>query len=547
MYEESFRHNAELPALTDYSSKETFTYLQLAQEVARLHLVFEQCGIQSGDKIALVGRNTNRWVIAYVATITYGAVIVPILQDFSRDDINNIITHSEARLLFVGTPHSALIEPQRENMLEAIISLNDFKCTFERNGSRVTDACNSVDTLFAERYPAGFTVTDIHYAPFANERLMILSYTSGTTGSSKGVMLSANNIVSNVMFALSYKMHFRGSKVLSYLPLAHAYGCAFDMLTPLAIGSHITLLGKLPSAKVMLDALQQVNPYLVCTVPLVIEKICRKKVFPQLQKNPMKTLIKIPGINNIMYHVLGRKLRHAFGNGLYEVNMGGAAVDPEVETFLKKVKFPFTVGYGMTECAPLISYASHKVYKSTSCGHMVTGMEVKIDSADPYNKAGEILVRGENVMMGYYKNEAATRATIDNFGWLHTGDLGVMDPDTTIYIKGRCKTMILLSNGQNIYPEQIESKLNNLELVMESLVIEDEGKLVALVVPNYEEADKLGLTKTKLNELMSHNIEKLNKMVAPFEKISKTVVRDSEFEKTPKKSIKRYLYAVLGR
>lgn len=543
MYQRSFSTNADLPALTDYSTQETFTYLQLAAEVAKLHLLFDHYGVQQGDRIALVGRNTARWVISYMSVITYGAVIVPILQDFHAEDINHIIDHSESKLLFVGDAHAGYIDTQNDKLLDVVISLTDFSCRYERNSTDLTEFAANIEQHFAERYPAGFGVGDIKYADVPNQRMVLINYTSGTTGNSKGVMLAANSIASNVLYAEAMKLYYAGSKLLSYLPLAHAFGCAFDMLTPLKVGTHITLLGKLPTAKLMLEALQQVNPYMVCTVPLVVEKICKKQVFPLLERNPLKTLLKVPLLREAVYAMLRKKLTSAFGKNIYEVVLGGAAVDPEVESFLMKIKFPFTTGYGMTECGPLISYVGHKRYTPASCGTICYGMEARIDSADPQHITGEILVRGENVMLGYYKNPEATEAVLDSDGWLHTGDMGTI-VDGYVFIKGRCKTMILLSNGQNIYPEQIEFKLNNLELVSESLVVEQEGKLVALVVPDYDEAKRSGLNKEALLGLMNRNIERLNRMVAPYEKVSRVVIRDREFEKTPKKSIKRYLYAV---
>ena len=383
---------------------------------------------------------------------------------------------------------------------------------------------------------------DIRYPEVPNDKVCIISYTSGTTGLSKGVMLSVNNVTSNVVFAIDYKFHYRGSRVLGILPLAHAFGCAFDMLTPLATGSHITLLGKLPAAPILLKALKDVKPDLLLTVPLLIEKIVKGKVMPTLQKQPVKTLTKIPLLNKLIYKKVRTQLMDAFGGALTELIMGGAALNSDVEKLLKKIQLPYTVGYGMTECAPLICYAHHTSYKSLSCGRLVPGMEMKIDSTDPYNIPGEICVRGENVTLGYYKNPTATEAVFDSEGWFHTGDMGVVDKAGNCFIRGRCKTMILSNNGQNIYPEEIEAKLNNLEAVVESLIVEEEGKLVALVVPNYELAQKEGWSTTHLKELMAENLKKLNTLVAPYEKVSTIKLCATEFEKTPKRSIRRYLY-----
>ncbi|MBO7197679.1 MAG: AMP-binding protein [Tidjanibacter sp.] len=542
MYQESFRSNAELPALTDYFKKNTLTYLDLAQLVAKYHLVFEKYGIKAGDKIALIGRNTPMWVTAYVATITYGCVIVPILQDFNPIDATNIVNHSDSRLLFMSQDVWEKIDVEKFEQLEAVVNYESKEVLWERTEGSIAPIMNNVEQLFGERYPKGFTTNDIIYPEVEGKQVFIISYTSGTTGLSKGVMLTVDNITSNVVFAIKYKFHYKGSRVLGILPLAHAFGCAFDMLTPLATGSHITLLGKLPAAPILLKALKDVKPDLLLTVPLLVEKIIKGKVVPTLEKQPIKTLIKIPLLNKVIYKKVRTQLMDAFGGALTELIMGGAALNSDMEKLLKKIGLPYTVGYGMTECAPLICYAHHSEYKSLSCGKLVPGMEMKIDSADPYNIPGEICVRGDNVTAGYYKNPAATEAVFDKEGWFHTGDMGVVDAATNCFIRGRCKTMILSNNGQNIYPEEIEAKLNNLEAVVESLIVEEEGKLVALVVPNYEMAQKNGWSTTQIKELMNENLKKLNTLVAPYERVSTIKVCAAEFEKTPKRSIRRYLY-----
>ena len=542
MYEESFRNNAELPALSDYFKKTTLTYFDLAQNVAKYHLAFEKYGIVAGEKIALIGRNTPKWVTAYAATITYGAVIVPILQDFNPIDATNIVNHSDSRVLFLSSDIWDKLDVEQFEKLEAVVDYESMTTLWERNEGSFAPLMENMESLFAERYPEGFKVEDIRYPEVPNDKVCIISYTSGTTGLSKGVMLSVNNVTSNVVFAIDYKFHYRGSRVLGILPLAHAFGCAFDMLTPLATGSHITLLGKLPAAPILLKALKDVKPDLLLTVPLLIEKIVKGKVMPTLQKQPVKTLTKIPLLNKLIYKKVRTQLMDAFGGALTELIMGGAALNSDVEKLLKKIQLPYTVGYGMTECAPLICYAHHTSYKSLSCGRLVPGMEMKIDSTDPYNIPGEICVRGENVTLGYYKNPTATEAVFDSEGWFHTGDMGVVDKAGNCFIRGRCKTMILSNNGQNIYPEEIEAKLNNLEAVVESLIVEEEGKLVALVVPNYELAQKEGWSTTHLKELMAENLKKLNTLVAPYEKVSTIKLCATEFEKTPKRSIRRYLY-----
>ncbi|MBR2423764.1 MAG: AMP-binding protein [Tidjanibacter sp.] len=548
MYQESFRTNAELPALTDYFKKQTLSYFDVATLVAKNHLVFEKYGIKAGDKIALIGRNTPMWVSTYASTITYGAVIVPILQDFNPIDATNIINHSDSRILFLSNDVWAKMDPTKFEQLEAVVDYETMEPLWEKEGTTITDLYKNIDTLFAERYPKGFSTEDIVYPEVTNDKVCIISYTSGTTGLSKGVMLTVNNVTANVAFAIEYKFHYRGSRVLGILPLAHAFGCAFDMLTPLATGSHITLLGKLPAAPILLKALKDVKPDLLLTVPLLVEKIIKGKVMPTLEKQPIKTLVKIPLLNQIVYKKVRTELMEAFGGALTELIMGGAALNSDVEKLLKKIKLPYTVGYGMTETAPLICYAHHTVYKSLSCGKLVDGMQMKIDSADPYNIPGEICVKGENVTVGYYKNPEATAAAIDEDGWFHTGDMGVVDKDTNCFIRGRCKTMILSNNGQNIYPEEIEAKLNNLEAVMESLVYQEEGgKLTALVVPNYDLAQKNGWDTPKLKEVMADNLVELNKLVAAYERVSTIKLCESEFEKTPKKSIRRYLYPAAAK
>ncbi len=548
MYQESFRNNSELPALTDYFKKTTLTYFDLAQLVAKNHLVFEKYGIKAGEKIALIGRNTPMWVSVYASVITYGAVIVPILQDFNPIDATNIINHSDSRILFLSSDVWAKMDTTKFTQLEAVVDYETMEPLWERTADTMVPLYKNLDTLFAERYPKGFTTNDIIYPEVTNDKVCIISYTSGTTGFSKGVMLTVNNVTANVAFAILYKFHYRGSRVLGILPLAHAFGCAFDMLTPLATGSHITLLGKLPAAPILLKALKDVKPDLLLTVPLLVEKIIKGKVMPTLNKQPIKTLVKIPLLNQIVYKKVRTQLMDAFGGALTELIMGGAALNSDVEKLLKKINLPYTVGYGMTETAPLICYAHHTEYKSLSCGKLVPGMEMKIDSADPYNIPGEICVRGENVTVGYYKNQEATDAAMDADGWFHTGDMGVVDKATNCFIRGRCKTMLLSNNGQNIYPEEIEAKLNNLEAVVESLVVQEEnGKLTALVVPDYAKAKENGWDTAKLQEIMNENLVELNKLVAPYERVASVKMCEGEFEKTPKKSIKRFLYPAAAK
>ena len=552
IYEKSFRENREMSALTDYFKNETFSYYEMAKEIAKLHLVFKKAGIKRGDKIALIGRNNPRWCITYIGTITYGAVIVPILQDFTPADVIHIINHSESRLLFLGDNFWDVIEEDQIRQIEAVFSLTDFHVIYERDGKSLTKFQRDILKNYRSKYPRGFSINDIKYPEVPNDQVILLNYTSGTTGYSKGVMLTANNLTGNVVFAMSAVNtqtgnHYfqQGGRTLSFLPLAHAYGCAFDFLAPLAVGGHITLLGRIPSPKILLEAMAVVKPTVICCVPMILEKVYRKQVLPMLEKGPMSIAVKIPLLNTAIYSVIRKKLMDAFGGNVSIFIVGGAPMNQETESFLMKIRFPITIGYGMTECAPLISFTPDNEFKPGSCGRYLKELlEVKIDSADPEHTAGEILVRGEHVMKGYYKNDKDTQKVLDADGWLHSGDMGTMDPDGTLYIRGRSKTMILSGNGQNIYPEEIEDKLNNMYLVLESLVIDvGEGRLRAMVVPDYEQAEAEGVDKNDLPEIMQNNLKELNTQLAAYERVAEIVLYPTEFEKTPKRSIKRYLYS----
>ena len=552
IYETSFRENREMSALTDYFKGETFSYYEMAKEIAKIHLLFKKAGIKQGDKIALIGRNNPRWCITYMGTITYGAVIVPILQDFTPADIIHIINHSESRLLFLGDNFWDVIEEDQIKQIEAVFSLTDFHAIYERDGKSLTKFQRDIVKNYRTKYPRGFSVNDIKYPEIPNDQVVLLNYTSGTTGYSKGVMLTVNNLTSNVMFAATtintqtgQRYFQKGGRTLSFLPLAHAYGCAFDFLAPLAVGGHITLLGKIPAAKILLEAMAVVKPTIICCVPMILEKVYRKQVLPMLEKGPMSIAMKIPLLNSAIYSVIRKKLMDAFGGNVGIFIVGGAPMNQETESFLMKIKFPITIGYGMTECAPLISFTPDNEFKAGSCGRFLKGLlEVRIDSEDPQRVAGEILVRGEHVMKGYYKNDKDTHKVLDEEGWLHTGDMATMDPDGTLYIRGRSKTMILSGNGQNIYPEEIEDKLNNMYLVLESLVLEgDNGRLKALVVPDYEQAESEGVDKSELPQIMQNNLQELNAQLAAYERVAEIAIYPTEFEKTPKRSIKRYLYA----
>lgn len=545
MYERSFRDNAELPAITDYFKKTTFSYFEMAAEIAKLHLLFERCGIEQGDKLSLIGRNNPRWCITYLAAITYGAVIVPILQDFPANDVHHIVNHSDSKLLFCGDRHWDTIETDQIGQVMAVINLVDFGCLFDRTDGRFVDAFQkNAQGHFDERYPDGFGKDDIVYREVGNDDMIVLNYTSGTTGFSKGVMLSCNNITANVCYCIDMGVRLKYDRVLSFLPLAHAYGGTLDFLLSLAVGAHITVLGKTPSPKLLLEAMQEVKPQVVCCVPLILEKICRKQVFPMLDKGLVHFALQIPLLDTRIYSKIRQGLLDTFGGEIRQFIVGGAPFNHDVENFLLKIKFPVTVAYGMTECAPLISYSHWYNFKPASCGQVLHGyMEVGVDSTDPYNIPGEVITKGECVMHGYYKNQKATDEIIDKDGWLHTGDIGTIDPDGTIYIRGRSKSMILGSNGQNIYPEQIEAKLNNMYCVMESLVLERKGKLVALVYPDYERADADKLNGS-LPDVMKKNLDELNTIVGSYEQVADIILYPNEFEKTPKKSIKRYLYNV---
>ena len=543
IYQDSFRENGQLPALTDYFSKETYTYIEMSAEIARLHLLFEKCNVHAGDKIALIGRNTPRWCITYIAVITYGAVIVPILQDFNSNNIHHIINHSDSVLLFCSDNMWPAMEVENIVNVKAVFSLKDLSCIYEREGCDITGYQKNITVYFNERYPEGFGTGDIEYPEISNDQVVLLNYTSGTTGFSKGVMLTCNNLTGNVAFCIGQNIRKRGTRALSFLPLAHAYGCTVDMLLSLATGVHIVLLGKIPAPKLLLEAMAEVKPNVICCVPLILEKICRKQIFPVLGKGFLKFALKVPVLDNQVYAKIRKHLLEAFGGEVEQFVVGGAPLNREVEEFLLKIKFPFTVGYGMTECAPLISYQHYTRYIPTSCGMVLHGyMEVKIDSPEPHNIPGEIVVRGENVMKGYYKNQQATDEILGSDGWLHTGDMGTMDTDGTVYIRGRSKSMILGANGQNIYPEEIESRLNNLYCVNESLVLERNGRLIALVVPDYEQMDADSLNDGMVKEIMNKNMEELNRQLSLYEKVAEIVLYPNEFEKTPKKSIKRYLY-----
>ncbi|MDE6006299.1 MAG: AMP-binding protein [Muribaculaceae bacterium] len=542
IYERSFIENWEFPALTDYVTGRTLTYADLATTIAKLHLLFETTGIKQGDKIALCGKDSINWVLVYMATVTYGAVIVPVLAEFNPVDVTHIVNHSEATLFFVSKHVWEQIDPESLLNITGVVCIEDMEGVYERPGAEFLRARRLLNRRFRRIYPDGYTSDKVKYTFRSNNELAEINYTSGTTGFSKGVMLTGGNLAGNVTFGMKSMLHFRSSRALAFLPLAHAYGCAFDMLTPLAVGSHITLLGKTPSPRILIKALADVKPNLVITVPLILEKIYKSQILPMISKGTMRWTLAVPFLDSLIYSKIRKRLIEVFGGEFEEVIVGGAPLNHEVEEFLHKIKFPFTVGYGMTECGPLISYTPWREFIVGSSGRTLPDMESKILSPDPENIPGEICVRGTNVMKGYYKNPEATEAVLDEEGWLHTGDMGTRSADGTLFLRGRSKTMILSASGQNIYPEEIEAKLNNMPFVAESLVVERDGKLAALVYPDFDALDKFDVAFTELDSTLENVRKELNKIVAPYEQISKIIPMPNEFEKTPKRSIKRFLY-----
>jgi long-chain acyl-CoA synthetase len=543
IYENSFRTNWELEAVTDYGTTNTLTYAQLAENVAKVHILFQQAGIAPGDKVAVMGKNNANWVTTFLATITYGAIIVPILQDFKANDAIHIVNHSESKLLFITDLIWENIDPEQVEELKAVISLNNMDIILSRLPMEQAVDRITIDELFAEKYPNGFTRDDVQYVDRSNSELASINYTSGTTGFSKGVMTPANALAGNIVFGLTTNLVFPGCRHVAFLPLAHAYGCAFDFLACLAAGGHTYLIGRTPSAKILLKAFAEVKPTVILSVPLILEKIYKKMIQPQISKKPVSWVLKMPLLDKVVLNKIRETLMNAFGGEFSQIIIGGAPLNAEVEAFLRRIKFPITIGYGMTETAPLISFTPWQEFRSQSCGQVLNGyMEARIADANAEG-VGEIQVRGEHVMTGYYKNEEATAQSFTEDGWLKTGDLGTMDEDGFIYIKGRCKTMLLGPSGQNIYPEEIEAKINNMPYVLESLVLQkDDTKLVALVCPDFEAVDADKLTQAQLEAVMEENRKLVNADLAAYEQINVMKLYTHEFEKTPKKSIKRFLY-----
>lgn len=543
LIERSIIEHWDLDALTDYKGR-TLQYHDVARKIEKLHIMFEASGVKQGDKIAICGRNSSMWAATFLAILTYGAIAVPILHEFTAEQIHNIVNHSDAKLLFAGDVVSTQIDAAQMPNIEGIIYLPDLSLILSRT-EKLTYTREHLNEMFGQKYPKYFRAEHVHYYREKNpDELALINYTSGTTGHSKGVMIPYRAMWSNADFAMNVlgdKLK-PGDNIISILPMAHMYGMAFEFIFEFICGLHIFYLTRIPSPAIIAQALQDVKPAIMIAVPLVIEKIIRKKVFPKIQNNKMKILLNTPVINKKVREKIKEQVYEAFGGNLYEIIIGGAALNGEVEHFLKQIEFPFTVGYGATECAPIICYRDWKTFVPGSCGQAALHQEVRIDSTDPENTPGEILTKGPNVLLGYYKNDEATQTAIDSNGWFHTGDLATMDSDGNVFIKGRSKNMLLGSNGQNIYPEEIEDKLNSLTLVSEGLLIQEGDKLVALVHPDYDEANILGLNTGDISEIMEHNRQQLNEEMPVYSKISVIRIQEEEFEKTPKKSIKRYLY-----
>lgn len=528
----------ELESLSDFKGN-TYTYADVARKIHYLHKLYQLWGIKQGDKIALVGRNNAEWGIIYLSVISYGSVVVPILPDFSPTEIHNIVNHSDSVLLFAGEMvWSSLNQAEMPN-LKAVFSISNF-ILLVSNDEECRMRFESVNPELNQEIQ-NLSPDRVNYPEIPNGELGVISYTSGTTGFSKGVMLPLNSLAANIDYARNNMHLVKGDKIVSFLPLAHAFGCAFEFLFPFAMGCHITFLTKIPSPPIILEAFAKIRPRLVLTVPLVIEKIFKKQIQPKIETPAMKVLLNVPLLNKLVFRKINDKLSGAFGGNFHEIVIGGAALNPDVERFLRRIKFKYTVGYGMTECGPLISYSGWLTNPMGSCGKVINYLEMKIDSTDPNSEVGEILVKGENVMVGYYKNpEASEKAIVD--GWLHTGDLGVLDKNGFIYIKGRSKSMILGPSGQNIYPEEIEARLNNIPFVQESVVIEQKGKLVGLVYPDYESIQQHGIDPNELEPVLEQHRIEVNRQLPQYSQISKLIVHNQEFEKTPKKSIKRFKY-----
>ena len=540
--EKSIKDNWDKDALTDYLGA-TLQYHDVARKIEKLHILFENSGLKKGDKVALCGRNSSSWAVAFFATLSYGAVAVPVQNEFKPEQIYNIVNHSEAKLLFVGDVVATTIDGEQMPQLEGIIYLPDFSLILSRSES-LTNARENLNALFGKKYPKFFRAEDVNYFKDEADDLALINYTSGTTGFSKGVMLSYRSVRSNLAWATAdLKPHIKpGSKVLCMLPMAHMYGMICEFICQFSFGSHLYFLTRLPSPSLIAQACTDIRPAIIIAVPMVVEKIIRKNVFPKVQSTATRMLLKMPVVSKKVKERISAIVMEAFGGNAYELVTGGAALNKEIEDFLVSINFPVTSGYGATECGPMVTYSDYKDFVPGSCGTPVLNMEVKIVSPDPANVPGEVITRGENVMLGYYKNEEATKEVLDKEGWYHTGDLGTMSADGHLFLRGRIKNMLLGSNGQNVYPEEIEDKLNSMSMVSECIVVQRGDKIVGLVYPDFDEAKEMGFSQSDLQEIMEQNRLELNNMLPSFCHLSAIELRDEEFAKTPKKSIKRYLY-----
>ncbi len=541
LIEHSLKEHWELPALTDYNGT-TLYYKDLAKKIAEYHIILEYAGIKKGEKVAILGRNCSNWVIAFFGTLSYGAVAVPILHEFKPDNVHHIVNHSEAKILIAASSNWENLNEEMMPELRLIMLLDDFSIQYSKD-KEMFQIREHIGDYFEKKYPEPFSRSDIHFHIEEPEEMAVLNYTSGTTSFSKGVMIPYRSLWSNTQFAYDNLPFIHPEdNIVCMLPMAHMYGLAFEILNGINKGCHIHFLTRTPSPKIISEAFAKVKPALILAVPLLIEKIIKNKVFPELEKPVMKALLKVPYINKKIYKTIADKLYASFGGKLGELVIGGAAINKEVESFLKAIKFRYTVGYGMTECGPLVTYEQWDTFKQGSVGRAVDRMQIRIDSANPEQETGEILVKGANVMLGYYKNQKATEAVMLEDGWMRTGDLGIIDKDGFLFIRGRSKSMILGPNGQNIYPEEIEDRLNNMDYISESLVVSQNNKLVALIYPDWEQIDRENISHQEINNLMQSNIDKLNNEMPKYCKISYFKLYQEEFEKTPKRSIKRYLY-----
>ncbi|MCI6428580.1 MAG: AMP-binding protein [Rikenellaceae bacterium] len=541
MFEKAFRDNWDCMALSNYKGTTIF-YRDLAERIAKIHILFEHCGLKQGDKVAICGRNQVNWAVSFLATLTYGAVPVPLLHEFKPGNIHHLVNHSEAKILFVdSTVWEGLSEAEMPDV-QAITRIDTFRLIYAAN-EKICYAREHLNSLFGEKYPESFGPECLNYYEDSPNELALINYTSGTSGFSKGVMIPYRTIQSNVEFAkVAVPSLNNTSNVVAMLPSAHMYGLMFEVLYEILCGAHIHFLTRIPSPKIIMQALDEIKPDLVVSVPLVIEKIYKNKVRPILEKNGIRQLLRLPLLDQVILNKVKSELVNAFGGRFYEVIIGGAAFNKDVEDFFKKIHFPFTVGYGMTECGPIIAYDGWDTVKLYSCGKVAPNLEIKIDSADPENIPGEVMVRGENVFLGYYKNEEATKAVFTEDGWFKTGDMGVVDKDGYLFLKGRCKCMILGPSGQNIYPEEIETVINSLSYVVDSLVIEDNGGLTALIYPDFQLAENDGLSPEQLQSRIESLVKSANDLLPNYAKVKNVEIMPEDFERTPKKSIKRYLY-----